>query len=179
MSATSPPSPNLIPNHERQMPNPRYDIVDVYLVREHVHSPRCEFLQMRRAESPLRATWQPLMGHIEPGETAVTAAIREMQEEVGLSTADGALRELLALEQVHPFFLAELDAIVFSPRFVALVDTTWEPTLNDEHDAHRWVAPESISAAFMWPGQRAACAEILEILTPPSLAREHLRVSLA
>ncbi len=164
------------------MPTYRSDIIDVYIVREHsrelAHSPRCEFLQMRRAESPLRATWQPLMGHIERGETAIAAALREMLEEVGLRAGDAALHELLALEQVHPFFLAELDAIVFSPRFVAIVNSAWEPTLNAEHDAHRWVAPEAIDSSFMWPGQRAACAEILSILTPGNIAREHLRIRL-
>jgi len=121
------------------------------------------------------------MGHIEPGETAVATALRELHEEVGLHTnpADPALHELLALEQVHPYFLAELDAIVFSPRFVALVDPAWSPTLNQEHDAHRWVSPDQLQASFMWPGQRAACAEILEILSPDNLAREHLRIKLA
>ncbi len=163
------------------MPKPRSNIIDVYIVREHAHSPACDFLQMRRAESPLRATWQPLMGHLDPGETAVAGAIREMLEEVGLSARprDPALLDFLALEQVHPYFLAELDVIVFSPRFVAVVNSAWEPTLNAEHDAHRWVAPEAVNASFMWPGQRAACAEILQILSPHSLAREHLRIPIA
>jgi ADP-ribose pyrophosphatase YjhB (NUDIX family) len=161
------------------MPTLRSDIVDVYIVRgvePGAGTARPEILQMRRADSPLLGTWQPLMGHVEAGETALNAAWRELQEEVGLSRSDASLLEFLALEQVHPFFLAELDAIVLSPRFCAIVANEWAPRLSEEHSAFRWVVPTQIEAMFMWPGQRAACAEIISILTPGNTSREHLRL---
>ncbi len=143
------------------------------------------FLQLKRTRDPLGGTWHPIMGHCEKGETALQCALREMAEEVGLSRGDSALRGLWALEQVHPFFIAELDAIVMSPRFAVEVvggGAGWSPRLNDEHGAHRWVhARDAVrpsgDVAFMWPGQRAAAREIVEsLLVQGSVCAERLRV---
>lgn len=140
------------------------------------------FLQLHRARDPLGNTWQPVMGHCEKGETAVQCALRELEEEVGLQRTSAALRGLWALEQVHPFFIAELDAIVMSPRFAAEVTAGWSPRLNDEHAAHRWVhyrdaVRPSGDGALMWPGQRSAAREIVESLLPEgSVSLDRLRV---
>ena len=140
------------------------------------------FLQLKRTREPLGGTWHPVMGHAEKGETAVQCAWRELSEEVGLREGDPALRGVWALEQVHPFFIAELDAIVMSPRFAVEVVPDWTPRLNDEHAGHRWVhARDAVRAsgegAFMWPGQRAAAREIVEsLLVEGSVCAEKLRV---
>ena len=132
------------------------------------------FLQLLRAGPPLANTWHPVMGHIETGETAVQCAWRELLEELGLEKP----LALHALEQVHPFFLAELDAIVLSPRFAAGVPAGWMPTLNAEHSDYRWIAARDVPAMFMWPGQRAACAEVLDLLRPSNAASlAHLRIN--
>jgi 8-oxo-dGTP pyrophosphatase MutT (NUDIX family) len=115
------------------------------------------------------------MGHIEEGETAVAAALREVKEEVGLSRPE--MKGFWALEQVHPFFIARRDEIVLSPRFAAEVAPAWEPTLNDEHSAHRWISGHQAGRYFMWPGQGAAIREILEsLLRPGALGERWLRV---
>ncbi|MCC6322142.1 MAG: NUDIX domain-containing protein [Phycisphaerales bacterium] len=135
------------------------------------------FLQLLRAGAPLAGTWHPVMGHIESGETAVECAKRELREEVGLKSEGGSLLGLWALEQVHPFFIAELDAIVLSPRFAAEVPAGWSPTIDDEHSDFRWVSRRDVPTMFMWPGQQAACREIVEGLVPEgSLMREQVRV---
>ena len=82
-----------------------------------------------------------------------------------------------ALEQVHPFFVAELDAVVMSPRLAVEVTGTWEPRLNGEHSGSRWIAAHQAHRYFMWPGQVAAVREITEwLLKPGSLAAEALRL---
>jgi dATP pyrophosphohydrolase len=140
--------------------------------------PDIHILQLLRCGPPLADTWHPVMGHIEAGETAAACAWRELNEEVGLTPTDPALRGLWALEQVHPFFIAELDAIILSPRFAAEVAPGWSPTLNAEHFQHRWVAAADIHTMFMWPGQKSACREIAEHLLPePSLMRDLVRVA--
>ncbi len=145
-------------------PSIRADVVDVYVAREAAGG-GFEFLQALRAKQPLRDSWHPIMGHCEPGETAVGCALRELREETGLGAPGAAAAaRVWALEQVHPFFIASLDAIVLSPRFVALAPSGWEPTLNAEHSAWRWVAEGETDARFMWPGQRAACREALALL---------------
>ncbi len=156
----------------------RADVVDVYLFRAARAAP--EFLQLLRAKAPLDSTWQPVMGHCEPGETAVAAAAREMREEVGLSPGDAGFLGAYAMEQVHPFFLASINAVVLSPRFAVEVDRAWTPRLNHEHSAHRWVTAGDADRAFMWPGQRATIREILsEIVNPGSLSRERLRLDMS
>ncbi len=150
----------------------RSDIVDVYVFRRIGET--IEFLQLLRAGPPMDATWQPIMGHIEPGESAVRAAARELYEEVGLGAGDAALLGCWALEQVHPYFIAEIDCIVLSPRFAAEVRPDWTPRLNDEHSAYRWTARDE---DYMWPGQKRALEEVRhEIVSPSSLARDRLRV---
>lgn len=157
-------------------PRIRTDIVDVYIIRPAGSS--FDVLQLRRVERPLAGTWQPVMGHIEAGETAVAAAAREAGQELSLNLADeGTCTDLFALEQVHPFFIAELDAIFLSPRIVAVVRAGWEPALNEEHDDQRWLPLESAASAFMWPGQRAALAEIAGLLDGSQAAtRAALRI---
>jgi dATP pyrophosphohydrolase len=163
----------------------RADVVDVYIARlrsghestREGGDPEWSFLQLLRAKAPLHDTWQPIMGHIEPGERAWEAAIREVREEAGLDVRDRAhCAGLWALEQVHPFYIAAIDSVVLSPRFVAVVRSEWRPTLNSEHSAFRWVAGSMAWRQFMWPGQMAALREIMDLLDNPGPAREALRI---
>lgn len=170
-------------------PSFRTDIIDVYVFRrlEPARADRheIEILQLLRSGPPMDATWQPVMAHVEAGEAAWACALREMEEEVGLVRTDPALRGFWALEQVWPYYLADLDCIVASPRFAAEVAPAWEPTLNDEHSDRRWItAPEHAAVPatefFMWPGQKHAVAEIMDVIVRPgALAHEHLRIDVS
>jgi len=182
------------------MPSVRADIIDAYIFRRagsepsraredadtasqpgarDAHSsdtPAIELLQLRRARAPLTHTWQPVMGHVEPGETAVRCLWRELAEETGLAPAD--VLGAWALEQVHPFYLPELDAVMLSPRFAVEVAGDWTPRLNHEHDASRWVPAAEAESRFMWPGQQAAIEELIGLLSSDaSERREHTRIS--
>ncbi|MFG0273428.1 MAG: NUDIX domain-containing protein [Phycisphaerales bacterium] len=137
----------------------RADIVDVYLFRVD-GAGRPEFLQLRRTKRPMRGAWHPVMGHIRSGETAIRCAVREVREEVGLDACSPDAVGLWQLEQVHPFFLAESDEIILSPRLALRVSAGWTPTLNDEHDGARWTPLAEVNRAFCWPGQRECCREI-------------------
>lgn len=150
-------------------PRVRTDVVDVYVLRP--LGGWFEVLQLHRVDAPLSGTWQPAMGHVEPGETAQQAAAREAWQELGLNLADESACPLLfALEQVHPFFIADLDAVFLSPRFVAVVQPGWEPALNHEHDACRWLPLESAAKLFMWPSQRASLEELSWLLDDAQIA---------
>ncbi len=160
-------------------PTLRTDIVDVYVFRaQRMGDPEAvEILQLKRARAPLAGDWHPIMGHIEQGEISAQCARRELEEEIGLARDDPAFLGFWALEQVHPFYLPEIESIVASPRFAAHVAVAFEPTLNDESTDARWVKAADIDAAFTWPGQKRACEEILsEIVRSGSLAAERLRL---
>lgn len=164
----------------------RTDVIDVYVFRRLAPSPgehhEIELLQLLRAGAPMDRTWQPVMGHVEPGERAWEAALRELEEEVGLARADPALVGMWALEQVWPYYLADLDCIVVSPRFALEVAREWEPRINPEHSDARWIgAPhhggQPAGEFFMWPGQKHAIRELLEeIVRTSATAHEHLRI---
>ena len=157
----------------------RTDVADAYIFRRPWGE--LELLQLRRTEDAdadgldnLAGTWQPVMGHIEADELAPEAIAREVQEETGLALAEAL--GFWALEQVHPFYLASRNAILLSPRFAIEVQSDWEPTLNDEHDAHRWVRAADANRMFLWPGQRAAIAELRALLMPGAPEEPGLRL---
>lgn len=165
-------------------PTVRSDIVDAYIFRRraHDHANPIEFLQLQRANDPMRHTWQPVMGHIEPDETALITALREVEEETALARTSDGFIALWALERIAPYFLAESNCIVLSPRFAIEAAPTWEPTLNDEHSAHRWIAypthdDHPTASHFVWPSQASAIEEIAHhIANPDAPASALLRI---
>jgi 8-oxo-dGTP pyrophosphatase MutT (NUDIX family) len=155
-------------------PRTRADVIDVYVVRRD-GSDAIQFLQVLRATEPLKGSWHPVMGHIEPGETALDAARRELAEELGLDAAPPDSLGMWALEQVHPFYIAAIDCVVLSPRFVVEVTPEWSPRLNAEAAACRWTRDDR---DFLWPGQRACLRDIRELFAESGAAmREALRVN--
>jgi len=156
------------PNPPTNSPVLRTDLVDVYIFRQAPTG--TELLQMRRVEEDpdephsLHGTWQPVMGHLEGDERVEDAASRELHEETGLDIGSDACVRFFALEQIHPYYLATRNAIMFSPRLACEVAPGWEPVLNEEHDAVRWVPIERADEHFIWPGQRASIAELREAL---------------
>jgi dihydroneopterin triphosphate diphosphatase len=161
-------------------------VVDVYVFRT-IDAVRAgpddalsiELLQGLRVGGSLHGLWHPIMGHIEPGETAAAAAVREMREEAGLAASDPAVLGFWGLEQVHPFFLASRNEIHLSPRFAVRVTAAWSPVLNDEHSAWRWVRVPERLHDFVWPGQRGAVREILSDIAAGGPTAEALRLDLS
>ncbi|MCC7147185.1 MAG: NUDIX domain-containing protein [Phycisphaeraceae bacterium] len=154
-------------------PSLHTDIVDVYVFRQ---TSTAEFLQLHRCRGQVANTWQPVMGHIEPGESALAAALRELAEETSFSPTHNLLA-LWQLEIVNSYFLARQDCIMLSPGFAAQVAPDLDPRLDDQHDAFRWVPLAQVDSHFLWPGQRQAIAHIArDILDPSSPVRPLLQI---
>ena len=152
-------------------PELRTDIVDVYVFRRSTKGGApahgVQFLQLRRVGGALDKTWQPVMGHIQPNETATRAALRELHEETRYARGHGLIG-FWQLETVNTYFLAAKDVVMLSPCFAAEVEPGVVPCLNREHDAARWVPRDRVDQAFLWPGQRAALQEVVrDILANP------------
>jgi dihydroneopterin triphosphate diphosphatase len=129
---------------------------------------RSEVLLVHRA-APLGAYWHTVAGGVESGESPAEAAVRELREETAL---DGV--ELVPVETVveYAYSVAEEPPerrTLYAPGLTAvpvtcfLVDAPddWEPTLNWEHDAHRWCAPDDAVGTLRWPDTAAALHRLL------------------
>jgi dATP pyrophosphohydrolase len=137
---------------------------------------RHEFLQLRRrGDEPLAGTWQTVRGsiEIESGETAAEAAIRELREETALRPV-----EFYRLGSVETFYDLHSDAVWHSAAFFALLAADATVTLNDEHDALRWVDETEIERQFMWPSEKPLINEIRDELLTDSLCKPHLRIDI-
>lgn len=147
----------------------RTDIVDVYVFRLcGVGAGRdgvVEFLHLRRKTGKMSGTWQPVMGHVEEGETSVRTALRELAEETGYAPGKG-LAAVWQLESVNGYFLAAEDCVMLCPCFAVQVQAGIDPVLDAAHDGFRWVRRDRVDREFVWPGQRAAIEQIVRDILP-------------
>jgi 8-oxo-dGTP pyrophosphatase MutT (NUDIX family) len=133
----------------------RSDMVVIYVLRPDGRR-GFEALQMKRAPGRyLAGKWAFCSGGIEPGETATRAARRELLEETGIQ-ADA----LHPLPGVETFFLPQADAVVHRVGFVVRVAREARIRLNEEHTDLRWIGRGEFREKVMWPGERAALAQI-------------------
>jgi len=151
----------------------RSDIVEAFVFAKRAQG--VELLLLKRATPPLAGAWQPVLGHMEQGESAAQCLFRELAEEIGLTPQGGRLLGVWAIEGVQPYYVPQIEAIVLSPRFVVEAAADFVPTLNDEHGAWRWTRRWD---DLLWPSQRRAWREALERLieTPDPQLRDLLRV---
>ena len=98
-------------------------------------------------------------GHIEPGETPVEAARREVREETGLEPT-----RLYNLSRVESFYRHRTDEIALVPVFACVMDAAAAARPSAEHDRIEWLALPQASARFSWPRERRALKDVLSIL---------------
>jgi 8-oxo-dGTP pyrophosphatase MutT (NUDIX family) len=136
----------------------RVRLVDVYVVRRGAAG--LEVLVLRRSASVrCPGSWEAVHGHIEPGETPVAAALRELEEETGLSAA-----RLYNLSRVESFYLHRTDEVALAPAFAALVPPGEPVRLSAEHDAFDWPTLEQAVTRFAWPRERRAVTDLQLLL---------------
>lgn len=111
-------------------------------------------LLLRRAdcEAEYAGTWALPGGHVEDGETAADAAVREMAEETSFRH-DGELR----------FWTRSIRGDCDFTTHIALAKEDFQPVLNEEHSEYRWTAfdelyPVNGSGLELHPGLWVALA---------------------
>ncbi len=100
-----------------------------------------EVLLIQRGHGPLQGLWSPPGGHIEPGEPAQAAALRELQEETGVAA------ELAGLLDVHEVIRHDGDGAL-AVHYVLLVFYG------------RWLAREPVAAGDAADARFVPVAEI-------------------
>jgi 8-oxo-dGTP pyrophosphatase MutT (NUDIX family) len=93
----------------------RVSLIDLYVLRG--AGPSLECLVLRRAPGGrCPGSWETVHGHIEPGERPAETAVRELQEETGLTPL-----RLYNLSRVELFYVHRADEVALVPVFVAFV----------------------------------------------------------
>jgi 8-oxo-dGTP diphosphatase len=113
-------------------------------------------LLVRRGHDPGRGSWSLPGGRIEPGESAVEAAAREVREETGLEVAINELLTTVDLPggyRVHDFA-----ATVVGGELVA----------GDDADDVRWCTPDEVSLLELSAGLIDELRRIGAMPSPPS-----------
>ncbi len=150
----------------------RFDLMSCFVLRPGEGGASHELLQLRRAPGELLAgVWAPIHGKIEEGETASAAARRELREETGI-----AADEMFHLDTVNIFYLAASECIYHCPGFCAVVPRDVQVTLNEEHDAMRWIDRSRFDRDTLWPGERAQLAELAREILDDGPAKQFLRL---
>lgn len=136
----------------------RVGFVDTFVLRERGAS--LEALVLRRGPGGRNpGSWETVHGTIEPGESPVDAARRELAEETGF-----APQRLYNLSRVESFFWHATGEVILIPQFAAFVAPDAELVLSPEHDAGEWLPVLEARARFAWPRERRAIDDILSIL---------------
>jgi dATP pyrophosphohydrolase len=108
--------------------------ISVYVLRR--RSGRTELLFLRRSGGRFEGQWWPVTGTRQPTENPTECALRELQEETGLTP--------------HALYPTALTAPVegggYLRIFVAPAHESAVVRINWEHDAYRWCSPSEASA---------------------------------
>ena len=134
-----------------------------------------ELLQIHRSAETgeYQHSWQTVYGGTEENETAIAAALRELFEETHLTPL-----RMFQVEYIETFYMAMHDRILMMPVFAVEVSPDSLVTLNEEHDAHRWIPAADYESHFMFRTQREALKILLEALDHPTTAQPLLEINL-
>ena len=119
-----------------------------------------EYLVLLRSPEKL-GYWHLVAGGVDWGEEPAKAAARELEEETGLVAQPRLLGGSLSYdlsgdpEPVRARFPAGTERIRVWP-FVADAPAGWEPELDDEHVAVRWLERDAAIAQLRYPEPREA-----------------------
>jgi len=131
--------------------------VDVFVIRPLPSGWRVLALQ-RRLGTRCPGAWEPVHGHIDPGEEPEDAALREVSEETGL------VAERLYNVRVQPFYLHKTHVVQLAIVFAAFVAEPGSVTIGDEHQGAEWLTVDEALTRFAFPGERASLRELVELL---------------
>lgn len=146
----------------------RPDLVACWIFRVDVDG-LVEILLVHRAPGRMYpGLWQCVTGRLEPGETIVAGALREVAEETGLGPDD--IEACFETDLVNWFHEAAVDGLMSEAVFAARVDPAATVTLSHEHDDYRWLTPAAAHELVVWPAYHRAIEQIEWLVANPERA---------
>jgi len=82
-------------------------------------------------------------------ETAIEAALREINEEINISP-----QNFWTVPYINSFYVPQEDIVNVSPLFLAEVSENSIVTLSDEHQSFEWLEYSDAIERLTWPGQK-------------------------
>ena len=135
----------------------RVSIIDLVVARFGVAG--LETLLMRRAVGArCTGAWEIVHGKIDRDETPTVAAVRELQEETGLTA------ERLYNITLGGFYLHHQGVLALTVVFCAMVNAGLDPVVGEEHDAWEWLPFADAMDRCAWPREREALQHIQHLL---------------
>jgi type II secretory ATPase GspE/PulE/Tfp pilus assembly ATPase PilB-like protein/8-oxo-dGTP pyrophosphatase MutT (NUDIX family) len=131
--------------------------IDVFVVRPLAGGWRVLALQ-RGQSARCPGAWEPVHGHIDPGEAPEQAAVRELREETGLAA------ERLYVVRVQPFYVRATRTLQLAVVFAAFVAEPADVVIGTEHVRSEWLTVDDALARYAFPGERASLREVVELL---------------
>lgn len=104
-------------------------------------------------------TWQSIHGKIEPGERAVDAVLREVEEHTGLTP-----KRLFSADYINQFYDHKSDTVVLAPSFAVMVGPDEQPRLSSEYSDYAWCDLEETVARLPLSSQRWAARHIYDVI---------------
>jgi dihydroneopterin triphosphate diphosphatase len=114
-----------------------------------------QVLLLLRVKGPFAGCWSLVTGRIEPGESAVQAAIREVAEEAGLTRLT-----LHTADYCDVFYDPAADIVQIMPIFVAKVAQDATPRINAENGDYRWISVLEAADLVPFVGHGSALRQI-------------------
>jgi 8-oxo-dGTP diphosphatase len=117
-------------------------------------------LLVERGKGALPGTWSLPGGHIEPGERAMAAALREVGEETGVEA------EILGLTDVHDAVIRNAEGQLTAHYVLSVYFGRWlrgEPVAGSDVVTARFVRIEDLDGYRLTPGARPIIARACEL----------------
>lgn len=125
-------------------------MIEAHMFRE--TSDDLEFLLLKRSDKVIYpGLWQMVNGKIKEGEKAYQTALREINEETGITP-----ERLWVVPKVDSFYSHEKDHIMLLPVFAAQFSFFSKVAISNEHVEFKWVKPPEAKSMLAWDGQRQA-----------------------
>lgn len=102
--------------------------------------------------------WQPITGGIEPGETPMEAAQRELFEETGISSP-------LYMFDLNCTFCFLWDNRLYTEHVFGVEAPSEKVILSPEHYDFRWADLETASALLRWEANRMMMYQLNDLLS--------------